>query len=175
MPPSVITHRASLAVPQGTGRRTRAGPTINRSGTQNDQWQTTVYDCGVKCSRSAKTPNCRPNSKHHQPVSAPELALFPPAPGLAINVDVRVNGFSKSSPICRRVATGPDHRNVLRGARGLPVPANPGAVRSLQHHVGTRWLWTLAFGQHEDRWPTHGYEPTREAAMAAFAKSWRRE
>ena len=25
------------------------------------------------------------------------------------------------------------------------------------------------------RWPTHGYEPTREAAMAAFAKSWRRE
>jgi hypothetical protein len=25
------------------------------------------------------------------------------------------------------------------------------------------------------RTPTHGYEPTREAAMAAFAKSWRRE
>jgi hypothetical protein len=41
--------------------------------------------------------------------------------------------------------------------------------------VGESWLWTLAFGQHEDRWPTHGYEPTREAAMAAFAKSWRRE
>jgi hypothetical protein len=34
---------------------------------------------------------------------------------------------------------------------------------------------TLAFGHHEDRAPTHGYEPTREAAMAAFAKSWRRE
>jgi hypothetical protein len=28
---------------------------------------------------------------------------------------------------------------------------------------------------HEDRTPTHGYEPTLEAAMAAFAKSWRRE
>jgi hypothetical protein len=27
----------------------------------------------------------------------------------------------------------------------------------------------------EDRTPTHGYEPTREAAMAAFAKSWRRD
>jgi len=26
-----------------------------------------------------------------------------------------------------------------------------------------------------DRTPTHGYEATREAAMAAFAKSWRRE
>jgi hypothetical protein len=40
---------------------------------------------------------------------------------------------------------------------------------------GIRWLWTLAHGYHEDRTPTHGYEPTREAAMAAFAKSWRRE
>jgi hypothetical protein len=38
--------------------------------------------------------------------------------------------------------------------------------------VGQPWLWTLADGYHEDRTPTHGYEPTREAAMAAFAKSW---
>ena len=37
------------------------------------------------------------------------------------------------------------------------------------------WLWTLAYGYHEDRTSTHGYEPTREAAMAAFAKSWRRK
>jgi hypothetical protein len=36
-------------------------------------------------------------------------------------------------------------------------------------------MWTLAFGHHENRTPTHGYEPTREAAMTAFAKSWRRE
>jgi len=36
-------------------------------------------------------------------------------------------------------------------------------------------MWTLAFGHHEDRTPIHGYEPTRKAAMAAFAKSWRRE
>jgi hypothetical protein len=41
--------------------------------------------------------------------------------------------------------------------------------------VGTPWMWTLEFGHHEDRTPTHGYEPTREAAMAAFAKSWRRK
>ncbi len=41
--------------------------------------------------------------------------------------------------------------------------------------VGTPWMWTLAFGHHEDRIPTHGYEPTREAAMTAFAKSWRRD
>jgi hypothetical protein len=40
--------------------------------------------------------------------------------------------------------------------------------------VGVSWMWTLAFGHHEDRTPTHGYAATREAAMAAFAKSWRR-
>jgi hypothetical protein len=40
---------------------------------------------------------------------------------------------------------------------------------------GMPWLWTLAFGHHEDRTPTHGDEATREAAMTAFAKSWRRE
>jgi hypothetical protein len=34
--------------------------------------------------------------------------------------------------------------------------------------------FSLAFGHHDDRTPTHGYEATREAAMAAFAKSWRR-
>jgi hypothetical protein len=40
---------------------------------------------------------------------------------------------------------------------------------------GTPWMWTLAFGHHEDRTPTLGYAATPEAAMAAFAKSWRRE
>ncbi len=40
---------------------------------------------------------------------------------------------------------------------------------------GTPWMWTLAFGHHEDRTPTHGYAATREDAMAAFAESWRRE
>jgi hypothetical protein len=41
--------------------------------------------------------------------------------------------------------------------------------------IGMWWMWTLAYGYHEDRTPTHGYAATREAAMAAFAKSWRRE
>jgi hypothetical protein len=30
--------------------------------------------------------------------------------------------------------------------------------------VGTPWLWTMVF---DNRWPTHGYEATRGAAMAA--------
>jgi hypothetical protein len=33
-------------------------------------------------------------------------------------------------------------------------------------------VWTLIFPHHAGRTPTHGYEATREAAMAAFAKSW---
>jgi hypothetical protein len=32
--------------------------------------------------------------------------------------------------------------------------------------VGTPWMWTLAFGHHEDRTPTHGYAETREVATA---------
>ena len=38
--------------------------------------------------------------------------------------------------------------------------------------VGTPWMWTVLSGYHDDR---TGYEATREAAMAAFAKSWRQE
>jgi hypothetical protein len=41
--------------------------------------------------------------------------------------------------------------------------------------AGKPWIWSLAYGPDEDRRPTHGYEPTREPAMQAFAKSWHRE
>jgi hypothetical protein len=41
--------------------------------------------------------------------------------------------------------------------------------------IGSPWMWTLAFGHHEDRTPTHGYAESREAATGAFARSWRRE
>jgi len=37
--------------------------------------------------------------------------------------------------------------------------------------VGSPWMWKLAFDFRRDRTPTNGYEVTREAAMAAFAKS----
>jgi hypothetical protein len=38
-----------------------------------------------------------------------------------------------------------------------------------------QWMWAIGHGHRTGRTPTHGYEATREAAMAAFAKSWRRE
>ena len=37
---------------------------------------------------------------------------------------------------------------------------------------GRPWMWALR--ERTGRTPAHGYEATREAAMAAFAKSWRR-
>jgi hypothetical protein len=39
--------------------------------------------------------------------------------------------------------------------------------------VGAPWLWTIL--SYEDRQPVNGYNVTCEAAMAAFAKSWRPE
>jgi hypothetical protein len=48
-------------------------------------------------------------------------------------------------------------------------------VKAAAAPVGKPWMWTVLFGHHEDRMPTHGYAETREAAMAAFAKSWRGE
>jgi hypothetical protein len=38
---------------------------------------------------------------------------------------------------------------------------------------GRPWMWVIR--DRKGRTPTHGYEATREAAMAAFAKSWLRE
>jgi len=43
------------------------------------------------------------------------------------------------------------------------------------HRRSGRWMWASIFPYHEGRTPTHGYEATREAAMTAFAKRWRRE
>jgi hypothetical protein len=40
--------------------------------------------------------------------------------------------------------------------------------------VGSSWLWTYGFDPLE-RQPAHGYCPTREAAMVAFARNWRGE
>jgi hypothetical protein len=44
-------------------------------------------------------------------------------------------------------------------------------VRSPAASNDRQWMWSL---DHRDRSPSRGYEPTREAAMAAFAKSWKR-
>jgi hypothetical protein len=37
-------------------------------------------------------------------------------------------------------------------------------MKAVASPVGTPWLWTLAYGYHEDRTPIHDYEAMREAA-----------
>jgi hypothetical protein len=48
-------------------------------------------------------------------------------------------------------------------------------MKAMATPEGTPWMWTLAFGYHKERTPSHGYAAMREEAMAAFGKSWRRE
>jgi TRAP-type C4-dicarboxylate transport system permease small subunit len=65
--------------------------------------------------------------------------------------------------------------NRLAPENEEPTPAVGRMVKVHAAPVGSPSMWTLAFGQDEDRTPTHGYAEMHEAAMAAFAKSWRRQ
>jgi hypothetical protein len=42
-----------------------------------------------------------------------------------------------------------------------------GRIMKVTAPEDTPWMWTLAYGHLKDRTPRHGYEPTREAEMAA--------
>ena len=71
----------------------------------------------------------------------------------------------------RAGAQGDDDYDVI-GSRGLVIGRIFKATKS---PAGTPWMWTLVYGDHEDRTLTHGYQSTRQAAMQAFARSWYRE
>jgi hypothetical protein len=49
-------------------------------------------------------------------------------------------------------------------------PAAPAVKRE-----GRPWMWASGHSADSIKRTAHGYEPTREAALAAFAKSWRRD
>jgi hypothetical protein len=71
----------------------------------------------------------------------------------------------------RAGAQGDDDYDVI-GTDGIVIGR---IFKATTSPAGTPWMWTLAYGDHEDRKPTHGYEATRQAAMQAFARSWHRE
>jgi hypothetical protein len=71
----------------------------------------------------------------------------------------------------RAGAQGDDDYDVI-GSDGLVIGR---ILKATKSPVGTPWMWTLAYGEHENRTPTHGYEATRQAAIQAFARSWHRE
>ena len=53
----------------------------------------------------------------------------------------------------RAGAEGDDDYDVI-GADGLVIGR---IFKATTAPAGTPWLWTLAYGQHEDRTPTHGH------------------
>ena len=71
----------------------------------------------------------------------------------------------------RAGAQGDDDYDVI-GTDGIVIGR---IFKATTSPVGTPWMWTLAYGDHKDRTPTHEYEATRHAAMQAFAKSWHSE
>jgi len=82
-----------------------------------------------------------------------------------------------TDPLLRKAQAG---RAGAQDDNDYDVIGNDGIVigrifKATTSPVGTPWIWTLAYGDHEDRTPTHGYEATRQAAMQAFARSWHRE
>jgi hypothetical protein len=71
------------------------------------------------------------------------------------------------------------HGKYIGGAlatrpKAKPNPSSTARWSLIAAPVGSPWMWTLAFRHHGDRTPTRGYAATREEAMKAFAKSWRR-
>jgi hypothetical protein len=69
-----------------------------------------------------------------------------------------------------------------------PVGDNPGDYSVLENGIvvggiflapaapaGRPWMWASGYSVATIKRAAHGYEATREAAMAAFARSWRRQ
>ena len=63
---------------------------------------------------------------------------------------------------------GPDYYDVLCGGEIVIH------LRPIAPPPGSPWMWTLAYN-HRREAPIFGFAVTLEAALTAFAKSWRRE
>lgn len=70
-----------------------------------------------------------------------------------------------------RATVGGEHYEVLDEARNVVGHI----MLSDAAPVEMPWIWTIAAVHHPGRKSTYGYEPTRDAAMQAFARSWHRE
>jgi hypothetical protein len=89
---------------------------------------------------------------------------------LACNGGSRVNAQAAQTPLAPSGHWSEDDYDVL------PEGEVVGRImKVISAPEDTPWMWTLAYGYHRDRSPTHGFEVAREVAMAAFAKSWRRQ
>jgi hypothetical protein len=74
--------------------------------------------------------------------------------------------------ILKRAPIGPNLEDYSVLEDGVVVGRiflSPGAPQDRQ------WMWASGHSAATIRRAAHGYEPTREAAMATSAKSWRRQ
>jgi hypothetical protein len=82
-----------------------------------------------------------------------------------------LRGLSLSQPRMRAdTHDGPEQIAPLQRPDTLMQLSRSLSWKSILYRTAGPYIW-----HDEDRTPTHGYEAAREAAMAAFAKSWRRE
>ena len=79
------------------------------------------------------------------------------------------NGAMADLLLRRAPAASGEVYDVLRGRKIV------GRIMLSNGSAASQWVWTISYHYHEDRTPTHGYEPTRDAAMKAFFRSWHRE
>ena len=87
----------------------------------------------------------------------------------------KLDGFATSIG-----SAGANQLNVGKRFDALEIPRKKSGKRTqelkaLLDGLESGSLPKSTQASHEDRTPRRGYEPAREAAMAALAKSWRRE
>jgi hypothetical protein len=78
-------------------------------------------------------------------------------------------GMNSTFRLKRTFASSGQAFDVIRGGRVV------GYIKLCDDSPASRWAWTFAYKYQESGARTHGYEPNREAAMQAFARSWNRE
>jgi hypothetical protein len=92
------------------------------------------------------------------------IPIMPPVRQLEVPALLLRRASEKSRP----PAAGPEDFDVI-GVDGEIVGR---IVKVGAGSAGTSWMWFVAI-QRDGEGPVLGYKATREAAMEAFAKSWR--
>ena len=97
-----------------------------------------------------------------RPSLRPQVVLAPSSPRrtMAAMVDLLLR---------RAPAASAEVYDVLGGRKIV------GRIMLSNGSAASQWVWTISYHYHEDLTPTHGYEPSRDAAMKAFFRSWHRE
>ena len=116
----------------------------------------------LKIGGSKASPKRAAAYPHPRPALRPCAVLAPSSPRrtMAAMVDLLLR---------RAPAAFGEVDDVLRGRKIV------GRIMLSNGSAASQWVWTMSYHYHEDRTQTHGYEPTRDAAMKAFSLSWHRE